>query len=111
MEIDLSTYSTHDLKDLQRRIELEVKTRVANERASAIERIFAIAASVGLPVDALIGGGKRGPQTRADHAPKVVRFRHPDDSTLVWSGRGPRPPWVHQALQSGMTLPQMQVSG
>lgn len=110
MAIDLSTYTTSDLKDLQRRVEQEVKARAAQERAAAIERIFAIAASVGMPVAALMGGGKRGQQAQAKDAPKMVRFRHPKDSTLEWSGRGPRPPWVHQALQSGMTLPQMQVA-
>lgn len=50
------------------------------------------------------------PDTAAIHARKApLRFRHPDDPGLVWSGRGKTPRWV-QALQAQGRLDQARIA-
>ena len=34
----------------------------------------------------------------------VVKYRHPDDPALTWSGRGKRPLWVVEYLATGKSL-------
>ena len=35
--------------------------------------------------------------------PRPVKFRHPDDPDLTWSGRGRQPAWFKEAVEAGMT--------
>ncbi|GFE65560.1 H-NS histone family protein [Litoreibacter roseus] len=40
-------------------------------------------------------------RAKADSAPK---FRHPENPALTWSGRGPRPKWLKEALEAGKSI-------
>lgn len=41
----------------------------------------------------------------------TVRYRHPDNHELCWTGRGRQPKWVEHALASGMTMDQLKTEG
>jgi DNA-binding protein H-NS len=41
--------------------------------------------------------------------PVPVKFRHPKDSSLTWTGRGRKPAWVVQWLASGQPLTALVV--
>jgi DNA-binding protein H-NS len=73
--IDLSGYDLAELKGLQFDIEQEIKRRARDERDRARERIRALAADAGIPLDALVD--KTAP-----------RYRNPADSGQTWTGRG-----------------------
>ena len=79
-------------------------------------RVRELVAEGGLPGPALegllrrtVGSSKRPPRsaapapvapaTQARKAP--LRFRHPDDPGLVWSGRGKTPRWVSELQAQG----------
>ncbi len=79
-------------------------------------RMRQMVAEGGLPVPALEGllrstvGSSRRPARGAAPAPVVattqarkapLRFRHPDDPGLVWSGRGKTPRWVRDLQAQG----------
>ena len=87
-------------------------------------RVREMVAEGGLPALALegllrrtVGSSKRpargaapapvAPATQARKAP--LRFRHPDDPGLVWSGRGKTPRWVRE-LQAQGRLEQARLS-
>lgn len=37
------------------------------------------------------------------------RYRNPGNSSETWSGRGPRPGWLRDALEAGATLEELEI--
>jgi DNA-binding protein H-NS len=96
--MDLSNLSAADLRNQQEHIKRELKKREAEERARACEQIFAIAKSVGVPLQDLIGGG------RAKTGSVAPRYRNPADASQQWTGRGRQPKWVKDWLDAGKSI-------
>lgn len=94
--IDLSGYDLAELKGLQFDIEQEIKRRARDERERARERIHALAAGAGIPLDALVDK-------------TVPRYRNPADSGQTWTGRGRQPRWIAEALASGRSLDEFKI--
>lgn len=40
----------------------------------------------------------------------VVRYRDPEDSSRTWAGRGQRPKWLRDKLESGHSLEEFRVT-
>jgi DNA-binding protein H-NS len=93
--IDLSKLSIEELQILARDIEAEIQGRREADRERVRQQMLELANSVGMTVQEILGG-------RAGRA--EVRYRHPENPSLTWSGRGKRPHWVTEALSSGKTL-------
>ncbi|MES2298910.1 MAG: H-NS histone family protein [Pseudomonadota bacterium] len=102
--MDLSNLSINDLRKLQDQIKQEMKKREHLEMAKAREQILAIAQSVGVPLKDLIGGG-----IRAKTGTVAVRYRHPDNSTQQWTGRGRQPRWVKEWVDGGKSIDALRV--
>ena len=51
---------------------------------------------------AATGRGSKG-------ATVAVRYRHPDDANLQWTGRGRQPKWVVEALGKGKSLDDLRI--
>lgn len=51
------------------------------------------------------------PATPTKPAKRVVMYRHPEEATLEWSGRGRKPKWVEHCLAQGMTLDSLKTTG
>jgi len=102
--MDLSNMSVGDLRNLQDQIKQEMKKREHQEVAKAREQILAIAASVGLSPKDLIGSGIR-PKTGT----VAVRYRHPDNASQQWTGRGRQPKWVKEWVDGGKSLDKLRV--
>jgi DNA-binding protein H-NS len=94
--IDLTGYDLAELKGLLFDIEQEIKRRARDERDRARERIHALAADAGIPLDALV-------KTAAP------RYRNPADSDQTWTGRGRQPRWIADALASGRSLDDFKI--
>lgn len=91
--IDLSKLSIEELENLARDIETEVNTRRVAERERVLQQMRDLAASIGATPEQLFGAaGKPTAKT------VVVKYRHPDNPALTWSGRGKRPLWVVEYL-------------
>lgn len=43
--------------------------------------------------------------------PGAIKYRHPNNSQLTWSGRGKKPAWVTAWLNSGGSLEDLEVKG
>lgn len=106
--MNLSGLSLADLRALQEQIKQEVKKREQQDLVKAREQIMAIAQSVGIPLKELMGSQTRAAKTGA--VVKVaVRYRHPADASLQWTGRGRQPKWVQDWLTSGQSLDALKV--
>ena len=42
-------------------------------------------------------------------APVAPKYRHPENPTLTWSGRGRKPKWFVEALEAGKTTEHMAI--
>jgi len=40
----------------------------------------------------------------------AIKYRHPDNAELEWTGRGRKPKWVEHCLTNGMTLQQLEIA-
>ena len=102
---DLSNLSLADLRNLQEQIKQEMKTRETQEVQKAREQILAIAQSVGMPLKELMAVTGRG----SKGATVAVRYRHPQDSSQQWTGRGRQPKWVKEWVDGGKSIDDLRV--
>jgi len=101
--IDLSKLSIEDMEILAKEIETEIVTRREAEKERVLQQMRELAASIGATPETLFGkGGKAAKEV-------AVKYRHPDDPSLTWTGRGKRPLWLAEALAAGKTLDDLAV--
>jgi len=81
-----------------------MKKREYSDLAKAREQILAIAQGVGVPLKDLIAGG-----VRAKTGTVAVRYRHPDDASQQWTGRGRQPKWVAAWVAGGQSIDLLRV--
>lgn len=109
--MDLSNYSLAELRDLESKVKAEVKGRQAQELDNARKEILKIAESVGMPLELLMGsvkgGGGKGDKRKQEVA---VKFRHPDDSSKQWTGRGRQPGWIKEWEAAGNDIEKLRVA-
>lgn len=103
--MDISAIATADLKDLLDRIPAELKRREKEDKAKARKEIEAIAAAHGFSLDDLLGGVSEPKVKKA----VAVKYRHPENADLAWTGRGRQPKWVADFIISGGNLEQLLV--
>jgi DNA-binding protein H-NS len=95
--------SLGDLRNLQDQIKQEMKKREQQEVQKAREQILAIAQSVGVPLKDLIT------TNRVKTGSVAVRYRHPDNASQQWTGRGRQPKWVKEWVEGGKSLDKLRV--
>jgi DNA-binding protein H-NS len=88
--MDLASLSGMELRALQDQVKHELQKREVEEVAQAREKILAIAQSIGKPLDEILASAGK-----VKLAPVVIRFQHPDNPELKWSGRGRKPNWIN----------------
>ena len=104
--MDLSGLTVAELRALEVQLKGEIKRREHEDQAKAREQILAIANSVGIPLKDLIGAPTA---VRARSGSVAVRFRHPSNPSLQWTGRGRQPKWVAEWQQEHQSLDGLRV--
>lgn len=105
--MDLSTLSVAQLRDLQQQIPAEIKRREAQEKINILNEVRAFAKARGYAIEDLLG---KEVKVKATAGNKVkVKYRHPQNPELEWTGRGRKPKWVEAWLASGSTLENLLV--
>jgi DNA-binding protein H-NS len=100
--IDLSKLSLEELDTLVKDVQAELVARREAEREGVLNQMRELAASLGLTLED-VGKLERGKGAAAAVAVQP-KYRHPEDPSLTWSGRGKRPRWLAEALASGKSL-------
>jgi len=101
--IDLSRLSIEELQNLARDIEAEIVNRRIADKERVLNQMRDLASSLGMTLEELIR------QEGISGSTVPIKYRHPDNPGLTWSGRGKRPAWVNEALASGKTLDDLSV--
>ena len=87
--IDLSKLSIPELEDLAKELQTEIVNRKEAEKQRVLDQIRELAGSIGMTPEELLGRQAKGRGGAA--AAVAAKYRHPDDPSLTWSGRGKRP--------------------
>lgn len=103
--MDISTLSVAELNALLQQIPAEIQRREKQEKTRIRQELEALAAKSGYTLDELLS--EVGQQVRKVSKPVAVKYRHPQDSTLSWTGRGRQPKWLVEFLASGGRIEQL----
>ncbi len=76
-----------------------ISAKQVEERIELRNRLSDLAKASGYSVSELFGGKVK--------AGKAIAYRHPNDPSLTWSGRGRRPTWLAKELDEGKRLEEM----
>jgi DNA-binding protein H-NS len=104
-DIDLREFSFAELQKLKEDIDQEITRRQTEEVRRVRKEIMHLAQSVGMSIEELIKPEVERGRAKPEGAPKYV---NPDDPSQTWTGRGPRPRWVREALQAGKSLEELR---
>lgn len=106
--MDLTTLSTPALRELLQQIPNELKRREAQEKAAVLEELRALAKARGYAMEDILN--KEAAKPKAVSGIKVrVKYRHPQNAELQWTGRGRMPKWVEAWQNAGGSLDQLLV--
>lgn len=89
---DLNKHSLDELHALQKKIAAEIESRQSAEKAKAQQEILALAGKYGLAVK--FSGESAPKAAKGKRGTVAPKYRHPQDSSLTWTGRGRSPVWV-----------------
>lgn len=103
--MDLTKFSLPELKQLLAQIPKEIERRQKEEKAKLRKELEAKAAELGFTLEELIAGNS----AKKERAPVAVKYRHPSETGLTWSGRGRQPKWLAEFVEKGGKLEQLKV--
>lgn len=106
--MELSNLSVAQLRDLQQQIPAELKRRESQEKENILNEVRAFAKARGYAIEDLL---TRDVKVKAPAAVKKVKvkYRHPQDASLEWTGRGRTPKWVEAWVANGGSLDNLLV--
>ncbi len=106
--MDLSKYTVKDLERLKKDIDKEIASRRKHEERQAREEIKEVAAKYGFALNELVSGISI-PKGRS-LSKAQGKFRHPDDPTKTWTGRGRKPKWVKEWEAAGCSIDDLRAA-
>lgn len=110
MNINLAPLSISELEQLIADANTLIEKKKNESIRNAKAEIEKIAAEAGLTIEELMGIAKpAGGGGKGSRKPAAVKFRHPKDENLTWSGRGKRPNWLQDELANGKKLEDFAV--
>ena len=107
--MDLSTLSVFELRDLEQRIPAELKRREAQDKINILNEVRAFAKARGYAIEDLLGKEVKVKATGTVGNKVKVKYRHPANPELEWTGRGRKPKWVEAWVTDGGSLDNLLV--
>jgi len=102
MSIDLSKMSKDELVAHQKDVAAAIKDFDKRKKKEALIAAQKAAQEFGFSLEEVLGGRKAG-------AKVAPRYRNPSNPDQTWTGRGRKPLWVVEALNSGKSLDDLAI--
>lgn len=104
--MDISKLSAKELEELATRIPNEIQKRKQAEKEKVLQEVIALAATHGFTLEELTDSKAvvTVQKKRGSRKPARVKYRHPQQSELTWTGRGRKPAWIAEWIASGNAL-------
>jgi DNA-binding protein H-NS len=103
-DFDLEALSLSELKKMQKDVAKAISTFEDRQKAEARARVEAFARDLGYSLAELVGT-----EMKTTRAPAAAKYRHPENPSLNWSGRGRKPRWFVEALAGGALVTDLTV--
>lgn len=108
--MDLDSMSLEDLRSLRTQLDRAISSFEARRRKEALAAAERAVRELGFNLSELTGGAGRGRRSgAAGGSESHAKYAHPEDPNQTWSGRGRRPRWVLEQLESGKSLSDLLV--
>ena len=105
--MDLAEFSIAELNLLLVDIPKEISKREKGEKARIRKELEAFAAAQGYSLEELLGDA--GATAKRAGKPVATKYRHPDEPSLTWSGRGRQPKWISEFLAKGGKIESLAI--
>ena len=120
--MDISDLSLTELRRLKSRVETEISRRTDTAKRDLLKKMQKMASEAGVSLDDLIGAspkievtkpgrkpGKAASTTSRKKGKVAPQYRHPEDASLLWTGRGRQPLWVAKWLADGKNIEDLRI--
>ncbi|WP_424973304.1 H-NS family nucleoid-associated regulatory protein [Dinoroseobacter sp. S76] len=94
-DIDLREMTFEELAALEKDVAKAKKTYTDRKKKEALAAAEAAAREHGFSLAELSNGAKAKPVS-------VPKYQHPENPSLTWTGRGRKPNWFTEAIESGV---------
>lgn len=102
MPIDLDAMSLSELRDLKNKVDRAINSYEDRRRKEALNAIELAAREHGFNLSELTG-------VKISKSKVAAKYANPEDSTQTWSGRGRKPRWVQEHLDSGKSIEDLAI--
>lgn len=103
MDLDLDKMTLKELRDLRAKLDRAIGSYEDRKRREALAAVEEAAREHGFNLTELTGVK---PRRSGSVAPK---YANPSDPTMTWTGRGRKPRWVQESLNSGKQLEDLLI--
>ncbi|MFV0332628.1 MAG: H-NS family nucleoid-associated regulatory protein [Tropicimonas sp.] len=101
MKFDLDALSRTELEKLRINVEKALSNLGERERNAALQAAEQAAKAHGFSLKDLTGVAPAKVKNRAKNPPK---YRHPENPSATWTGRGRKPQWIRDAESAGIDI-------
>ncbi len=103
--MNLHEMSLSELKDLQDKVAIAIFDYEKRKKQEALAAVKELAAREGFSLNDLLDTPKK-----SKSAPKSApKYRHPENTTATWTGKGRKPKWVVEHLEAGGSLDDLKI--
>lgn len=102
--IDLQTLPLAELKTLQKDVAKAIESFEARRISEARAKLEAEARAMGFSLSDIVAG------KTAAKPKSPAKYRDPENAENTWSGRGRKPAWFIEAVNSGTPIEDLEIS-
>lgn len=116
--MELGKLSLTELRRLQSKVETEIRRRSDSARRDLLKKVQKMAADEGLSLSDLLGNAgaseekppvrRKGKAAGKKNGAPTLKYRHPENPAIGWSGRGRKPQWVIDWLAQDKPLSDLE---
>lgn len=102
-DINIADLSVDQLNKLKADIEVAAQQRRQTELLDVRNKLEALIDNSPFTLDEVL-------EARKLRKPVAPKYRHPEDASMTWTGRGRRPRWVDDCLDSGHSMDDLVIA-